>query len=142
MSPDRAGPDKAPTSGPVPGKAPRKRSLQDLQNHHHQRWFSRSWNQAAEPNEVVFVLMADDGKIFHGSGVGDVFGPRCFKGDVMGCGIMFPRDYILDEGEAGSFSRLVGLWEGFIFCLLIVVQHGPRFSTYRRVEEDQPPPES
>uniref|UniRef100_A0AAX7U136 B30.2/SPRY domain-containing protein n=1 Tax=Astatotilapia calliptera TaxID=8154 RepID=A0AAX7U136_ASTCA len=43
---------------------------------------------------------ADDGKIFHGSGVGDAFGPRCFKGDIMGCGIMFPRDYILDgEGE-------------------------------------------
>ncbi|XP_026223633.1 SPRY domain-containing protein 3 isoform X2 [Anabas testudineus] len=44
---------------------------------------------------------ADDGKIFHGSGVGDAFGPRCFKGDIMGCGIMFPRDYILD-GEAFS----------------------------------------
>ncbi|KAM8753663.1 SPRY domain-containing protein 3 isoform 2-T3 [Acanthopagrus schlegelii] len=59
---------------------------------------------------------ADDGKIFHGSGVGDAFGPRCFKGDIMGCGIMFPRDYILDgegvlhqereadgsEGDGGS----------------------------------------
>lgn len=44
----------------------------------------------------------DDGKIFHGSGVGDPFGPRCYKGDIMGCGIMFPRDYILDsEGEWG-----------------------------------------
>lgn len=43
----------------------------------------------------------DDGKIFHGSGVGDPFGPRCYKGDIMGCGIMFPRDYILDsEGRA------------------------------------------
>ncbi|XP_041097626.1 SPRY domain-containing protein 3 isoform X1 [Polyodon spathula] len=42
---------------------------------------------------------ADDGKIFHGSGVGDPFGPRCFEGDVMGCGIMFPRDYILDSEE-------------------------------------------
>ncbi|KAK7884431.1 hypothetical protein WMY93_027554 [Mugilogobius chulae] len=40
---------------------------------------------------------ADDGKLFHGSGVGDAFGPRCFKGDIMGCGIMFPRDYILQE---------------------------------------------
>uniref|UniRef100_A0A3Q3EAU8 SPRY domain containing 3 n=1 Tax=Labrus bergylta TaxID=56723 RepID=A0A3Q3EAU8_9LABR len=50
---------------------------------------------------------ADDGKIFHGSGVGDAFGPRCFKGDIMGCGIMFPRDYILDgEGEGGP--RLSG----------------------------------
>lgn len=40
---------------------------------------------------------ADDGKLFQGSGVGDVFGPRCFKGDVMGCGIMFPRDFILQS---------------------------------------------
>lgn len=44
---------------------------------------------------------ADDGKIFHGSGVGDPFGPRCYKGDTMGCGIMFPRDYSLDsEGDS------------------------------------------
>lgn len=42
---------------------------------------------------------ADDGKLFQGSGVGDAFGPRCFKGDIMGCGIMFPRDFIL-QGEA------------------------------------------
>lgn len=44
---------------------------------------------------------ADDGKIFHGSGVGDPFGPRCFEGDIMGCGIMFPRDYEdeTDDGE-------------------------------------------
>lgn len=49
----------------------------------------------------VGFYVVDDGKIFHGSGVGDAFGPRCFKGDIMGCGIMFPRDYILDgEGEA------------------------------------------
>ncbi|KAM3618248.1 uncharacterized protein V6R79_017930 [Siganus canaliculatus] len=48
---------------------------------------------------------ADDGKIFHGSGVGDAFGPRCFKGDIMGCGIMFPRDYILDgEGDADDWD--------------------------------------
>ncbi|KAI5609136.1 SPRY domain-containing protein 3, partial [Silurus asotus] len=44
---------------------------------------------------------ADDGKIFHGSGVGDPFGPRCFEGDIMGCGIMFPRDYE-DEVEDGE----------------------------------------
>uniref|UniRef100_A0A3P8VGS0 SPRY domain containing 3 n=1 Tax=Cynoglossus semilaevis TaxID=244447 RepID=A0A3P8VGS0_CYNSE len=54
---------------------------------------------------------ADDGKIFHGSGVGDAFGPRCFKGDIMGCGIMFPRDYILDrEGERSG--RPTWWWEG------------------------------
>uniref|UniRef100_A0A8C4IJ03 SPRY domain containing 3 n=1 Tax=Dicentrarchus labrax TaxID=13489 RepID=A0A8C4IJ03_DICLA len=50
---------------------------------------------------------ADDGKIFHGSGVGDAFGPRCFKGDIMGCGIMFPRDYILEgEGDVDDWDRL------------------------------------
>ncbi|XP_029361547.1 SPRY domain-containing protein 3 isoform X1 [Echeneis naucrates] len=50
---------------------------------------------------------ADDGKIFHGSGVGDAFGPRCFKGDIMGCGIMFPRDYILDgEGDMDDWDQL------------------------------------
>ncbi|XP_047440872.1 SPRY domain-containing protein 3 [Mugil cephalus] len=50
---------------------------------------------------------ADDGKIFHGSGVGDAFGPRCFKGDIMGCGIMFPRDYILDgEADMDDWDRL------------------------------------
>ena len=49
-------------------------------------------------------MPTDDGKIFHGSGVGDAFGPRCFKGDIMGCGIMFPRDYILEgEGERPGF---------------------------------------
>ncbi|XP_062314730.1 SPRY domain-containing protein 3 isoform X1 [Osmerus eperlanus] len=42
---------------------------------------------------------ADDGQIFHGSGAGDAFGPRCVEGDVMGCGIMFPRDYILDDED-------------------------------------------
>ena len=53
---------------------------------------------------------ADDGKVFMGSGVGgkwnyttmnfssdrtslDPFGPRCNKGDVMGCGVLFPRDF-------------------------------------------------
>ncbi|XP_060914162.1 SPRY domain-containing protein 3 [Labrus mixtus] len=50
---------------------------------------------------------ADDGKIFHGSGVGDAFGPRCFKGDIMGCGIMFPRDYILDgEGDMEDWLEI------------------------------------
>ncbi|XP_059185895.1 SPRY domain-containing protein 3-like [Centropristis striata] len=42
---------------------------------------------------------ADDGKLFQGSGVGDAFGPRCFEGDIMGCGIMFPRDYSIDSGD-------------------------------------------
>nr|XP_020448829.1 SPRY domain-containing protein 3-like [Monopterus albus] len=45
---------------------------------------------------------ADDGKLFQGSGVGDQFGPRCFEGDIMGCGIMFPRDFNLEAGEDGN----------------------------------------
>lgn len=49
--------------------------------------------------------LPDDGKIFHGSGVGDAFGPRCFKGDIMGCGIMFPLDYILD-GEGNDTQSI------------------------------------
>ncbi|CAL8366878.1 unnamed protein product [Lota lota] len=50
---------------------------------------------------------ADDGKLFHGSGVGDAFGPRCLKGDIMGCGIMFPRDYILDgEADGDDWEQL------------------------------------
>lgn len=44
------------------------------------------------------MFFVDDGKLFQGSGVGDPFGPRCFEGDIMGCGIMFPRDYSLDGG--------------------------------------------
>lgn len=54
-----------------------------------------SWYMWHECNLLLFV---DDGKLFQGSGVGDPFGPRCFEGDIMGCGIMFPRDYSLDGG--------------------------------------------
>ena len=39
---------------------------------------------------------ADDGKVFAGSGKWKVkwpFGPRCDKGDIMGCGVLFPRNY-------------------------------------------------
>ena len=32
-------------------------------------------------------------QVFVGSGVGAPFGPRCHKGDVMGCGVLFPRNY-------------------------------------------------
>jgi hypothetical protein len=45
-----------------------------------------------------------------GSGVGDPFGPRCNKGDIMGCGVLFPRDFEFrsdseeeeEEKEAGG----------------------------------------
>ncbi|XP_067890808.1 SPRY domain-containing protein 3-like [Heterodontus francisci] len=48
-------------------------------------------------NRGSVAYHADDGKIFYGSGVGHPFGPRCYKGDIMGCGIMFPRDFHLDS---------------------------------------------
>lgn len=50
-------------------------------------------------NKGSIAYHADDGKIFAGSGVGDPFGPRCHKGDIMGCGILFPPDY---DGETDS----------------------------------------
>ncbi|XP_041466861.1 SPRY domain-containing protein 3-like [Lytechinus variegatus] len=45
---------------------------------------------------------ADDGKIFTGHGVGNPFGPKCHKGDIMGCGIMFPRDYQADSDDGSD----------------------------------------
>ena len=39
-------------------------------------------------NKGSIAYHADDGKVFMGSGVGDPFGPRCNKGDTMGCGVM------------------------------------------------------
>ncbi|PSN34268.1 SPRY domain-containing protein 3, partial [Blattella germanica] len=56
---------------------------QDYPKHRHPGW-----------NKGSIGYHADDGKIFIGSGVGDPFGPRCHKGDRMGCGILFPRDYV------------------------------------------------
>ena len=44
-------------------------------------------------NRGSIAYHADDGKVFVGSGVGAPFGPRCHKGDVMGCGVLFPRNY-------------------------------------------------
>lgn len=40
-------------------------------------------------DEGSIAYHADDGKIFIGSGVGEDFGPRCHKGDILGCGISF-----------------------------------------------------
>ncbi|XP_071851874.1 SPRY domain-containing protein 3-like isoform X2 [Apostichopus japonicus] len=42
---------------------------------------------------------ADDGKLFEGRGIGEAFGPRCHKGDTMGCGIIFPVDYDFEQEE-------------------------------------------
>lgn len=51
-------------------------------------------------------------KVFMGSGVGDPFGPRCNKGDIMGCGVLFPRDFESksdseEEGQTELMARLV-----------------------------------
>lgn len=50
-----------------------------------------------ETSRAQHWCLPDDGKLFHGSGVGVPFGPRCFEGDIMGCGIMFPRDFCQDS---------------------------------------------
>lgn len=73
--------------------------------------------------KCISSLLVDDGKIFHGSGVGDQFGPRCFEGDIMGCGIMFPRDYVLDcEGENTHVVLIKGD-EKFSILLILLPIH-------------------
>ncbi|XP_064477184.1 SPRY domain-containing protein 3-like isoform X2 [Ornithodoros turicata] len=70
---------------------------------------TRNYPQHRHPgwNEGSVAYHADDGKIFEGSGVGSPFGPRCEKGDVMGCGILFPRDYVEEprRDSCGSSPR-------------------------------------
>lgn len=63
----------------------------DYPKHRHPGW-----------NKGSIAYHADDGKIFVGSGVGDPFGPCCHKGDIMGCGIIFPRDYICNYDNGSS----------------------------------------
>lgn len=67
-------------------------------------------------NKGSIAYHADDGKVFMGSGVGDPFGPRCNKGDYMGCGVLFPRDFESrsdsdEESGSGSGSVVVKLIE-------------------------------
>ncbi|GFN87705.1 lipoxygenase homology domain-containing protein 1-like [Plakobranchus ocellatus] len=50
-------------------------------------------------NHGSIAYHADDGKLFHGSGMGMHFGPKCSLGDVMGCGIYFPLDYDDDAAD-------------------------------------------
>lgn len=54
----------------------------DYPRHRHPGW-----------NEGSIAYHADDGKVFVGNEVGSKFGPKCQKGDIMGCGILFPREY-------------------------------------------------
>lgn len=60
----------------------------DYPKHRHPGW-----------NKGSIAYHADDGKIFVGSGVGEAFGPKCKKGDIMGCGILFPKDYNCDRDQ-------------------------------------------
>ncbi|XP_059175650.1 SPRY domain-containing protein 3-like [Physella acuta] len=53
-------------------------------------------------NNGSIAYHADDGKLFHGSGMGVRFGPKCSMGDTMGCGIYFPPDY---DNEAEVLSN-------------------------------------
>ena len=61
-------------------------------------------------NKGSIAYHADDGKVFMGSGVGDPFGPRCNKGDVMGCGVLFPRDFECRWGRSVSTVAEVVKW--------------------------------
>lgn len=61
-------------------------------------------------NKGSIAYHADDGKVFMGSGNGDPFGPSCSKGDIMGCGVLFPRDFECksdSEEEGELMARLV-----------------------------------
>ena len=61
-------------------------------------------------NKGSIAYHADDGKVFMGSGVGDPFGPRCNKGDIMGCGVLFPKDFESrsdSEEEGELMARIV-----------------------------------
>ncbi|KAK6321256.1 hypothetical protein J4Q44_G00082320, partial [Coregonus suidteri] len=43
--------------------------------------------------------LSDDGSSSRVEGWGTPLALAVLRGDVMGCGIMFPRDYILDSGD-------------------------------------------
>ena len=46
-----------------------------------------------------------------GSGTGDPFGPRCNKGDIMGCGVLFPRDFESRSDSEEEGELMVRLME-------------------------------
>ncbi|XP_077459887.1 SPRY domain-containing protein 3 [Stigmatopora argus] len=73
---------------------------------------------------------ADDGKLFQGSGVGDAFGPRCFEGDMMGCGIMFPRDFSHEGGDAADE------WDPEVLSQPAEVQNDLYEDLYNNEDED------
>jgi len=71
----------------------------------------RSYPKNRHPgwNKGSIAYHADDGKIFVGSGRGSPFGPRCHKGDVMGCGVLFPRNYECKSDSDEELEQQGGL---------------------------------
>ena len=63
--------------------------------------------------------------MFVGSGVGAPFGPRCHKGDVMGCGVLFPRNYECKSDseeeleQQGGVDQYGGGWQ-VIWCKIFL----------------------
>lgn len=51
-------------------------------------------------------------QIFVGSGVGAPFGPRCHKGDTMGCGVLFPRNYECKSDSEEELEQQAGAGDG------------------------------
>ena len=46
---------------------------------------------------------ADNGHLYKGKGQGDQFGPPCGVGDIMGCGIRFPKGYCRQQVEEEEY---------------------------------------
>lgn len=72
--------------GPLTGCWKASLILSVLQNYPKHR--RPGWNNGS------IAYHGDEGYLFEGSTVGLPFGPPCDKGDIIGCGIIFPRDFI------------------------------------------------
>ena len=69
-------------------------------------------------------------KVFVGSGVGAPFGPRCHRGDIMGCGVLFPRNYECKSDSEEELEQQGGVdqYGGNIQVILVMIF---RTTTYR-----------
>ena len=53
--------------------------------------------------------------------MGAPFGPRCHKGDIMGCGVLFPRNYECKSDSEEELEQQGGVDQyGGIFVLYIL----------------------
>lgn len=84
-------------------------------------------------NKGSIAYHADDGKVFMGSGVGDPFGPRCNKGDVMGCGVLFPRDF---ESRSDSEEEAADMGGGCPVVVRLVENDTEEYETDSGEEEE------